>query len=646
MFDLKKSMDQSGSRRVLSRWLIRGVIVLNILVLICAISAAILLPQADRAAARAKPEGRVTAANGAAAGKTGNGGKVFLQQVASVISANPLAGPSLDGGDGAQTSTAFDPPVVDQGGTCIAGNVIDIYHMPRGAGWTVTVTKDEPNAQPIRQQVQGDSTFNFGNPPLDKGTYWVELTLPTGWREFTPIRFKVTLNGVSGTCAQVRFKVEALACLEVHKYDQAQILGQMTPLPGWGMSITNGSTSQQGTTDGEGIAYFRNLPPDLWTITEENRVGWQPASPYTNQISMDLISPLEPGSCVPVQFVNEQVHNGCIDVRKVDSNGNPIPGWTFTLTHKAGTRPGATVISDANGWAHVSDLQTGEWNVTEETRPDFKPISPTTQTVNVSKPGAACETVTFQNEQTSCIEGYKINHLDEGLFGWTIEATNDKTGEKLTAPTDINGYFRFGGVTLGTWTLTEKMQDGWTAVTPSSFSVNVDSTDGCAIARFKNRTEYACIDVYKRDAYDNSGLPGWTVTLQPAYGGQAITGVTDGTGWFRFNKLVPGEYNVSESMLDGWAPNGATSSRVNLEASGSCSVMTFYNHQTNMPYVDNAPAPTNAACAQYYTIQRGDTLSGIARKFRVTVDQLRVLNNISNPNLIHPNTSLCIPPDP
>ncbi len=38
----------------------------------------------------------------------------------------------------------------------------------------------------------------------------------------------------------------------------------------------------------------------------------------------------------------------------------------------------------------------------------------------------------------------------------------------------------------------------------------------------------------------------------------------------------------------------------------------------------------------YYTVQRGDTLSGIARRYGVTVQYLVNLNGITNPNLIYP----------
>lgn len=47
--------------------------------------------------------------------------------------------------------------------------------------------------------------------------------------------------------------------------------------------------------------------------------------------------------------------------------------------------------------------------------------------------------------------------------------------------------------------------------------------------------------------------------------------------------------------------------------------------------------------AQTYTIQRGDSLSKIAKQFGVTVDALVAANHIANPNLIQPGQVLTIP---
>lgn len=43
-----------------------------------------------------------------------------------------------------------------------------------------------------------------------------------------------------------------------------------------------------------------------------------------------------------------------------------------------------------------------------------------------------------------------------------------------------------------------------------------------------------------------------------------------------------------------------------------------------------------------YTVQQGDTLSGIARKYHVTVDEIAENNWITNPNLIYPGEKLTI----
>ena len=51
-------------------------------------------------------------------------------------------------------------------------------------------------------------------------------------------------------------------------------------------------------------------------------------------------------------------------------------------------------------------------------------------------------------------------------------------------------------------------------------------------------------------------------------------------------------------------------------------------------------APTSNASEEYYTIQSGDTLSGIAAKFGTTWQWLAEVNGISNPNLIYPGNTI------
>ena len=48
-------------------------------------------------------------------------------------------------------------------------------------------------------------------------------------------------------------------------------------------------------------------------------------------------------------------------------------------------------------------------------------------------------------------------------------------------------------------------------------------------------------------------------------------------------------------------------------------------------------------CSTYYTVQPGDTLSGIARWYGVFVHALAHANHIANPNRIYAGQTLCIP---
>ena len=59
-----------------------------------------------------------------------------------------------------------------------------------------------------------------------------------------------------------------------------------------------------------------------------------------------------------------------------------------------------------------------------------------------------------------------------------------------------------------------------------------------------------------------------------------------------------------------------------------------------------APAPAATPAPQTYTVQRGDTLSAIAKRFYGHASEYRRIaaaNNIANPDLIHPGQQLVIP---
>jgi LysM repeat protein len=542
---------------------------------------------------------------------------------------------------------AQQPPVPNQGGTCVSGYLIDSYHNPLGSGWEVTLTPEEAATQTTTTDDAGMFTFS----ELTGGTYTVSLNVEPGWRPFTPSEFSVTLSGVGDGCADVRFKLEALPCIQVLKLDAGgEIDGEPVGIPGWGITATQGGTTLQATTDGQGIAYFYDLAPGTWSLEEEQKSGWIPANGSSSTQTVDLISPEVPGTCQVVTFYNQQVHDACIIVQKVDVAGDPIEGWQMSVTRDDGTQAPASGSTDATGQVVFDNLALGAWTVEEETKPMWQPVGQTAVQVTLEEPGF-CQVVKFVNEPLGCVDGYKINDLEDGLSGWTINANNTDTGQQFSTVTDEDGYFKFDMLTLGEWNISETLQEGWEPVTPAEFTVQVTEPFQCQTVRFKNRTQFACVDVYKTDEIDGAGLPGWQITLQPAYGGEPTSGTTDGTGWVRFSDLIPGSYTVQETLQPGWASTTPESVQVDLQASGRCSVINFANIQTNMdpnstvtllttPVKDKA---SSRHCALYYTVKPGDTVWGIGQWFGVPSSAIARVNHLNNPRLIYPGTRLCIP---
>ena len=66
------------------------------------------------------------------------------------------------------------------------------------------------------------------------------------------------------------------------------------------------------------------------------------------------------------------------------------------------------------------------------------------------------------------------------------------------------------------------------------------------------------------------------------------------------------------------------------------------------PVVVRPPKPMGCtgAGSQWYVVQRGDTLSGIAAHFGTTVQAIMAMNCIGNPNMIYAGQKLCIPDGP
>lgn len=71
-------------------------------------------------------------------------------------------------------------------------------------------------------------------------------------------------------------------------------------------------------------------------------------------------------------------------------------------------------------------------------------------------------------------------------------------------------------------------------------------------------------------------------------------------------------------------------------------VLLVVNIAVALTLVPAASAQTSGGCTAYHTVQRGDTLFSIARRYGTTMQEIQSFNGIANPNRIYVGQSLCV----
>jgi len=130
--------------------------------------------------------------------------------------------------------------------------------------------------------------------------------------------------------------------------------------------------------------------------------------------------------------------------------------------------------------------------------------------------------------------------------------------------------------------------------------------------------------------------------LYTADRGVVWTAETTGPG---AHLVLQDDRNVVIVAADGttvlWTPNCYVT-----EAERAAEEQAVAEEQAQQAPTPVASAPTATPAPQTYTVQRGDTLSAIAKRFYGHASEYRRIaaaNNIANPDLIHPGQQLVIP---
>ena len=149
--------------------------------------------------------------------------------------------------------------------------------------------------------------------------------------------------------------------------------------------------------------------------------------------------------------------------------------------------------------------------------------------------------------KTFNISGYKNDTAGNVLSGWNITLYNATTSSFIAFNlTDANGFYEFQNLAPGNYNVTEVLKNGWMNVTPSSRIITLSSD--ITNLNFTNKlTTFNTFNIsgYKSDTSGNV-LSGWNITLYDATTSSFIAfNLTDAHGFYEFQNLAPGNYNVT-----------------------------------------------------------------------------------------------------
>ncbi len=423
---------------------------------------------------------------------------------------------------------------------CISGYKLDNCTKLGLPGWSITLTNGT-----YTNSTTTNATGYYQFCRLVPGQYNLTETLKDGYQSGTGPANPVTLVCNQNLTNQ-NFTNIQLMCISGYKLDNCTKLG----LPGWNITLTNGTYTNSTTTNATGYYQFCGLVPGQYNLSETLKPGYQagpgPSNPVTLVCNTNLTNQ---------NFTNIQLM--CISGYKLDNCTKlGLPGWNITLTN--GTYTNSTT-TNATGYYQFCGLVPGQYNLTETLKPGYQagpgPSNPVTLVCNTNLTNQ-----NFTNTQLMCISGYKLNSLTgQGLSGWNITLRNSTGGIIGTNVTDATGKYQVCGLSPGSYTVCEEVLCGWTNVTPTCRNVTLTCTNATGI-NFTNKQLLGNITGIKfndlngngvRDV-NEGGLSGWVINLRYPNGTIYATKTTGADGSFAFVNISWGRYNLSETLQSGW----------------------------------------------------------------------------------------------
>lgn len=265
------------------------------------------------------------------------------------------------------------------------------------------------------------------------------------------------------------------------------------------LTRTNGDVIKEDIRTGEdGIAFVEGLDAADYIVTEITAPGGYIIDKTPHPVS------LEEGKTYTLTLENEKKPG--LLIKKVDAQTHKtLPGATFKITRGDGSVVRESVTTDIDGIAHLPELETGTYIVTETRAPDGYVIDETPKTVQLRK-GRTYEVV-FSNSRSYGLQIRKIikgtNKTLSGCVFRVAKANGEIIGKYTT---NSAGLATVSGLEDGVYVVTElSCPEGYRLdSTPQNVIVKAGEL---ATVEFQNE-KLASIRIKKIDAVTKKGIYG------------------------------------------------------------------------------------------------------------------------------------------
>lgn len=388
--------------------------------------------------------------------------------------------------------------------------------------------------------------------------------------------FQFTGTGFSGDCGMSSFSLSpsngyAFACPDLlpGTYTIAELV-----VPGWDLDgITVAGTDPANYQIADNTVTIMLLPNEapVITFTDKKRCSLTVAKKAIGgDAAFSFTGEGFPSGCTLESF---QLKNG-----ESASDQSLISGRAYTISEEA-----------LGGWDLESITVTG-------TDPANYQITGRSITITL-QPGES-PTVTFTNAKRGSIVVDKVASPGGSAQEFEFKPSygepfklNDASDPKDSGPL-LPGTYSIIETAVPDWDLTDITVKGIASepavdLVTGTISFYLASGETARVT-YTNRKKQADISGYVWD--DANGncildegedkLSGWTVTLMDASGKVIATDTTDENGYYEFENVAPGKYNLQTTLQPGWAPTCPPEGKVEVDRTSIPIVQGFGNRRS------------------------------------------------------------------